>query len=89
MENFFYGVLTALHLVAAAFFLRFYVRTRQRLLLLFALAFVLFGANQAVLGLDIAQLEEEANAYLLRLAGFILIIAGIISTNFGRRRRNE
>lgn len=93
MENFIYGVLTAGNLVAAAFFLRFYVRTKQRLLLLFALAFGLFAANQAILGLDVTQLEEEANAYLLRLAGFILIIAGIISTNFGRRRsqnaRNE
>jgi hypothetical protein len=89
MENFLYGVLAAGNLVAAAFFLRFYARTKQRLLLLFALAFVLFAANQAILGLDLAQLEEQAHAYLLRLAGFILIIAGIVSTNFGRRYRNE
>jgi uncharacterized membrane protein HdeD (DUF308 family) len=89
MENFLYGVLAAANLVAAAFFLRFYIRTQQRLLLMFALAFVLFAANQAILGLEVTQLEEEANAYLLRLAGFILIIAGIVSTNFGRRRRNE
>jgi hypothetical protein len=89
MENFLYGVLAAGNLVAAAFFLRFYVRTKQRLLLLFALAFVLFAANQAILGLDFAQLEEQAHAYLPRLTGFILIIAGIVSTNFGRGRRNE
>jgi hypothetical protein len=89
MEDFLYGILTAGNLVAAAFFLRFYVRAKQRLLLLFALAFVLFAVNQALLGLDVAQLEEQAHAYLLRLAGFILIIAGIASTNFGRRRRNE
>lgn len=89
MENFIYGLLTAGNLVAAAFFLRFYSRTKQRLLLLFALAFLLFAINQAVLGLDVAQLEEQAHAYLLRLAGFALIIAGIISTNFGGRRRNE
>lgn len=89
MEEFLYGVLTAANLVAAAFFLRFYIRTKQRLLLMFAFAFVLFAGNQAILGTEVAQLEEEANAYLLRLAGFILIIAGIVSTNFGRRRRNE
>jgi hypothetical protein len=86
MENFMYGVLTAGNLVAAAFFLKFYTRTKQPLLLLFALAFVLFAANQTILGAKIATLEEEANAYLFRLAGFILIIAAIISTNFGRNR---
>lgn len=89
MADFTYGLLTAGNLVAAAFFLRFYMRTKQRLLLMFSLAFVLFAANQAILGLGLAQLEEQANAYLLRLMGFVLIIAGIISTNFGRRHRNE
>ena len=89
MENFIYGVLTAGNLVAAAFFLRFYIRTKQRLLLLFACAFLLFTMNQAILGLDLAELEDEAHAYLFRLAGFALIIAGIVSTNFGRQRRNE
>lgn len=86
METFIYGVITAGNLVAAAFFLRFYTRTKQRLLLLFALAFLLFAMNQAILGLDVAQLEEQAHAYLLRIAGFGLIIAGIVSTNFGRQR---
>lgn len=86
MESFMYGVLAAGNLVAAAFFLKFYTRTKQPLLLLFALAFVLFAANQAILGTKIAALEEEANAYLFRLAGFILIIAAIVSTNFGRNR---
>ncbi len=89
MADFTYGLLTAGNLVAAAFFLRFYLRTKQRLLLMFSLAFVLFAANQAILGLGLAELEEQANAYLLRLMGFALIIAGIISTNFGRRHRNE
>lgn len=89
MADFTYGLLTAGNLVAAAFFLRFYVRTKQRLLLMFSLAFVLFAANQAILGLGLAELEEQANAYLLRLMGFVLIIAGIILTNFGRRHRNE
>ncbi|MCC6915497.1 MAG: hypothetical protein IT566_17500 [Rhodospirillaceae bacterium] len=89
MEHFLYGVLTAGNLVAAAFFLRFYARTKQRLLLMFALAFLLFTAQQALLGLEVTQREEQANAYLLRLAGFILIIAGIVSTNFGKRHRNE
>ena len=89
MESFLYGVLAAANLVVAAFFLRFYGRTKQGLLLMFALAFVLFALNQAIVGLTDDPLGEEANAYLLRLAGFILIIAGIISTNFGRRRGNE
>lgn len=86
METFLYGVLTAGNLVAAAFFLRFYARTKQAILLMFALAFVLFAANQALLGLGAQAVEEEANAYLLRLAGFVLIIVGIASTNFSRNR---
>lgn len=89
MEIFLYGILTAGNLVASGFFLKFYTRTKQRLLLMFALAFLLFAAQQAILGLEITQRDEQANAYLLRLAGFILIIAGIVSTNFGKRHRNE
>ena len=89
MENFLYGVLAAGNLVVAAFFLRFYARTKQRLLLMFAFAFLLFAIQQAILGLEVTQREEQANAYLLRLAGFILIIAGIVSMNFGKRYRNE
>ncbi len=85
MEHFLYGILTAGNLVAAGCFFRFYGRTKQRLLLMFALAFLLFAANQAILGLEITLREEQANAYLLRLSGFVLIIAGIVSTNFSKR----
>lgn len=68
--------------VCAAFFMRFWVRTRDSLFLVFALAFFLFALNQTLTTLLGLPLEERSWLYLLRLAGFSVLILAIARKNF-------
>ena len=63
-----------------AFFLRFWRRTRDRLFLIFALAFWLLGLNWLLLAFVQAD-ETRTWLYLLRLVAFCLIIYGIVDKN--------
>ena len=75
------GLLTMGHLVAALFFFKFWARTHDALFAAFAMAFMLFAAEQTLLALSQASREESTWYYLLRLCGFVLIIAGIVAKN--------
>jgi hypothetical protein len=75
------GALAAGFAVAALFFLRFWVRTRDLLFAAFAVAFLLMAANQAVAGLAQTSRGEDPRAYLLRLAAFVVIIVAVIAKN--------
>jgi hypothetical protein len=75
------GAVSALFLVAALFFLRFWKRTRDGLFLAFALAFFLLGIGQGLLTLAVIPDEERSLLYLIRLAAFALILAAIIRKN--------
>jgi uncharacterized membrane protein HdeD (DUF308 family) len=86
MSDFVYGVLATGYLVVGVFFLRFWWKTRERLLLIFAFAFWLLAINQTILGIADLEREEQSWVYLLRLCAFSLIIVGIISVNVGRKR---
>jgi hypothetical protein len=79
--EFFSGLLTMGHLVAALFFGKFWQRTRDGLFAAFAIAFTLFAAEQALLALAQGTREERTWYYLLRLFGFLLIICGIAMKN--------
>lgn len=79
------GMIAMGHLLAGVFFVRFWSRTRDRLFLAFAAAFWLLGLNQALVGLSGAPPEEQGVYYLLRLAGFLLIIAAIVAKNLKSR----
>ena len=72
--------------VASLFFARFWTRTRDRLFLLFAVAFALLALNQALAALVDFGREELSWVYMLRLAAFGLIIFGIVSKNVAGRR---
>lgn len=85
MSDFIYGLLAAGYLVSGVFFLRFWSRTRERLLLIFACAFWLLSLGQTLLGaLDLGR-EEQSWVYLIRLSAFVLIIIGIVSVNMRKR----
>lgn len=84
LSGFMSGVFTAGFLVIAAFFLRFWSRTKESLFLIFSIAFVLLAANTAALALLGLPDEERSNVYLLRAAGFGLIIVAIIAKNWRR-----
>ncbi len=75
------GALTLGYLVAALFFLRFWRDARDRLFLLFAIAFTLLAAQR--LGLALAARDPDAALplYGVRLLAFLLIVAAIIDKN--------
>jgi Family of unknown function (DUF5985) len=81
------GAITVGHLIAGLFFLRFWARTRDTLFLAFATAFGLLALNQAWVALSGVPREEQSWIYLIRLAGFALIIIAIVQKNIGVGRR--
>ena len=69
----------------AIFFVRFWRRTHDRLFGIFALAFVMFAFERWFLLLIDVQHESRSFIYLIRLAGFTLIILGILDKNRATR----
>jgi len=81
MADFLSGIITMGFLISALFFLRFWWRTSDGLFAAFALAFLLFALNQALItGIETSR-DEKSLVYLLRLAGFALIIAAVVRKN--------
>ena len=85
MHDFISGMITMGFVVGGVFFLRFWVKTRDTLFGAFALAFWLLALNQALPLLYGLQREEQSWVYLLRVAGFSLIILSIVQKNLRRR----
>ena len=81
--QFFSGAITMGYVIAGLFFLRFWVRARDGLFLVFAIAFWLLALNQGIAGLGGIPREELSWVYLLRLAAFCLIIVAIVRKNVG------
>ena len=65
----------------ALFFLRFWVRTHDRLFIHFAFAFLLLGVERIVLLLLNQESEYKSYVYLIRLASFLVIAFAIIQKN--------
>lgn len=72
-------------LVAALFFLRFWISTRDQFFLLFAISFALEAVNQVCLGLSGAMSQDRPVHYLVRLISYCLIIFAVLQKNLGRR----
>jgi len=72
--------------VAGLFFLRYWRDTRDRLFLIFAVAFWMLGVQRAMINLSDITAEDQAVFYLLRLAAFLLIIWGVVDKNRVRRK---
>lgn len=74
-------------LVVAAFFMRFWQKTRDRLFLFFALAFLIL-TSERILRLCM-NLDNELAPYIysVRLTAFIVIIAAIVEKNARRQSR--
>lgn len=80
MIDFLSGALTVSYVIAAGFFVRFWRRTGDMLFLAFAGAFALFALNQLIVfALDLG--ERHSYAYILRVLGFLAIIAAIAQKN--------
>lgn len=81
MIDFLSGALALAYLVAGAYFLRYWRSTRDRFFLSFALAFWLMMLNQILVHLMGPGDERTGYAYVLRVVGFLLILAAIIRKN--------
>lgn len=69
---------------AALFFLRFWWESRDRLFLMFAIALFVLSAGRIILSLLYDLQEERILLYLIRLAGFLIILGAIVDKNFRR-----
>jgi len=81
IEGFLLGVIVTCSFVAAGFFARFWVATRDLLFLGFAAAFALEGLNRmAFLFLDRPNAGDEY-IYVVRLLSYLHILAAIANKN--------
>lgn len=80
------GAIVMGYFVAGLFFLRYWRDTRDRLFLVFAVAFWMLGFQRALLDVIDVAAEDQAIFYLLRLAAFLLIIWAVVDKNLVRRR---
>jgi hypothetical protein len=81
IEGFLLGVIVTCSFVAAGFFARFWLATRDLLFLGFAAAFALEGLNRtAFLFLDEPSFGDES-IYVVRLLSYLLILAAIANKN--------
>lgn len=86
MIEFLSGAVTMGFLTAALFFIRFWRKSRDRLFLAFAVAFALFALNQCLAFWLGANDERIGYTYLLRVLGFVLILAAIVDKNLSSKR---
>ena len=86
IDGFLLGIIVTCSLVTAAFFFRFWRKTRDWLFLGFALAFLVEGLNRA----SFLSLDDPAGgdkiAYTIRLVSYLLILAAIAHKNRTRQR---
>jgi hypothetical protein len=80
MNHFLLGANVMACAAIGLFFLRFYWKTRDRLLAIFAIAFWVLGANWLTLAF-IAADEVRTWLYVVRLLAFLLILGGIVQKN--------
>jgi hypothetical protein len=78
-----FGAIVMGYLVVGLFFLRFWRETRDRLFLVFGVAFWLLAVQRVALALSPHLAETETRLYLIRLLAFILILGAIIDKNRG------
>jgi hypothetical protein len=76
-----FGALVAMSVLAAAFFLRYWRTSHDRLLLWFAGAFGVFGVSWGQLAYDTGASEHSSYIYAIRMFGFLQILAAILLKN--------
>lgn len=84
MTQFVAGLIAMGDAIAALFFARFYRASGDRLFLFFALGFALLTVQRVTLAAA-AYIPVPLTAhYVLRLAAFVVILAGIVDKNRAR-----
>jgi uncharacterized membrane protein HdeD (DUF308 family) len=86
LEIFLAGAVAMASALAALFFLRFWVRTRDTLFIWFAVAFFIEAVSRSILAFESAPNENEPLFYLPRLLAFSLIALAVLLKNRPRGR---
>lgn len=81
MGAFLVGAIMMASFVIGLFFIKFYWRTKDRLLLLFGNAFILLGVERILLMGVPQEFESRSFIYVIRLVAFSMIIIGIVLKN--------
>lgn len=81
LQPFLSGAISMACLVVSLFFFQFWRRTRDRLFIVFAAAFVLLMLERIILVTITASHEFAPFVYVVRLFAFLLIIAAIVDKN--------
>jgi hypothetical protein len=84
MTQLLFGMLTAFSATIALLFLKFLRESRDRLFGFFSAAFAVLGVDWALHAVVVAPNESQHYLFLVRLAAFLLIIAGIVAKNRSR-----
>jgi hypothetical protein len=83
------GMITMGSLIAGLFFFRFWRRTGDALFVYFGISFWLLAGGQILSVLFETPREDQSWIYFIRLAGFVLLIVGIVGKNIrGSRSRD-
>jgi hypothetical protein len=86
VEHFLMGAIAMASFVAGLFFLRFWRDTRDRLFVIFAMAFWLLGLTRLLLAWTAAESETHNYLYWLRFAAFALILFAVVDKNRPRAK---
>jgi hypothetical protein len=81
METFLMGAIAMAWGVVSLFFLRFWRETRDRLFLIFAIAFALLGSSRLIMAAIQEPQNEHTHLYWMRLAAYLLILIAIADKN--------
>ena len=75
------GAIVTGYLIAGLFFLRYWRQSRDRLFVIFALAFWLLALQRLALAFTTQYFEDVTWLYGVRLLAFVLILLAIIDKN--------
>jgi hypothetical protein len=89
MISFLSGAITLGFFLAGAFFIRFWRKTGDRLFIHFAVAFWLFALNQGLAWALGDSDERTGYTYILRIAGYIIILFAIVDKNTTRSDKSR
>jgi hypothetical protein len=81
MMLFISGVIFMGYVVGGLFFFRFYHQTRDRLFMLFSVAFAILAIQRLTFLLIGDNNESDAVVLIMRLLAFLVIIAAIVDKN--------
>jgi Family of unknown function (DUF5985) len=81
IQGFLLGVIVTASLIAAAYFLKFWKQTGDRLFLGFGAAFLIEGLNRLAFLFLEAPNEGDPLLYTVRLLSYLVILSAIINKN--------